>query len=357
VDARPVTVKVGKAGRNSAFRFDAKLRARFEFDRTGDDDISLDWQARFQRDFLRQLKAVQSRLHAFTDKDDRTWLPASGSLPPRIASGPYQPRADFHVFVSNRYQLSKALLPAWLGQRGRMEFPAARAFAGEASIGHELIHVLLPNANRMLAEGLAVYLQHKLFPKVYTYPNFGRPLEDLIQKFLTSTYANSCAALWDMDIEGLERIPTPNQLHLRIGKYPVIGAKRGSLPPHRDEVRFIYAVAGSFVGFLLENPIADNLLTENNFGSLYKSTPLRPLERDPGAPDRWREFYCSRNPRGRSIAYSFAELVLLWKTYICLSLFRGSAANGNHRLAIPRNFAKKPLVAKTYRRLLTLPSV
>ena len=88
----------------------------------------------------------------------------------RIDRGP-----DLHIFVSEVYPRSKALVPAWLGQRGWMEFPAHRVVAGEASIAHELVHVLFPNGNRMLAEGLAVYLQHKLFPKISGLPELRRP--------------------------------------------------------------------------------------------------------------------------------------------------------------------------------------
>ena len=50
-----------------------------------------------------------------------------------------------------------ALIPAWRGERGQMIFGAKRVNAGEAATVHEMIHVYAPNANRFLAEGLAVY--------------------------------------------------------------------------------------------------------------------------------------------------------------------------------------------------------
>src|SRR5262245_45827735 len=53
--------------------------------------------------------------------------------------------------------LSMALIPAWRGERGQMIFGAKRVNAGEAATVHEMIHVYAPNANRFLAEGLAVY--------------------------------------------------------------------------------------------------------------------------------------------------------------------------------------------------------
>jgi len=53
--------------------------------------------------------------------------------------------------------LSMALIPAWRGERGQIIFGAKRVNAGEAATVHEMIHVYAPNANRFLAEGLAVY--------------------------------------------------------------------------------------------------------------------------------------------------------------------------------------------------------
>jgi hypothetical protein len=53
--------------------------------------------------------------------------------------------------------LSMALIPAWRGERGQMVFGAKRVNAGQAATVHEMIHVYAPNANRFLAQGLAVY--------------------------------------------------------------------------------------------------------------------------------------------------------------------------------------------------------
>jgi hypothetical protein len=336
------TVRVRKAG---------NLLASFDFGgRTGQHSytcVSPTQQAKFQEDFREQLEAVQALLSGYKDRDGNTWLSPDAPLPPRVTSGPYQPRTDFHIFVSEVYLRSKALVPAWLGQRGWMEFPAHRVVAGETSIAHEIVHVLFPNGNRMLAEGLAVYLQYKLFPTIPVYPNFGDRLETLVADFLRTNYKdNPHRALWNMDLDALEKISTPDKLSLRIGRDALIGAKPGDPNPPPDEVKCIYAVAGSLVELLLENLIGDDLLTEKNFGTLYKSTPLRPLERDSGAPDRWRACY-----QANGVSYSFTELGLLWKTYMHFILFSRSVAGGKAEIPIPRQYAEIPLVAKLYRKL------
>jgi hypothetical protein len=340
--ATPEIVTVGKAG---------DLLASFDFSgRLGQHSypcVSRAQQAKFQEDFREQFESVQAQLSSYKDRDNSEWLSPDAPLPPRLTTGPYRPRTDFRIFVSETYPRSKALVPAWLGQRGWMEFPAHRVVAGEAAIAHELAHVLFPNGNRMLAEGLAVYLQYKLFPTIPVYPNFGDRLETLVAGFLRKNYKdNPHRALWDMNLDALEKISTPDKLSLRIGRDAVIGAKPGDPNPSPDEVKTTYAVAGSLVEFLLENLIGDDLLTEENFGTLYKSTPLRPLERDSGNPERWRACY-----QADGISYSFTELGLLWKTYMHFILFSNSVAGGKAEIPIPRQYAEIPLVAKLYKKL------
>jgi hypothetical protein len=343
-----VTV-VGKAGSTKAFHFDSNLLARFEFGGRIDDDsfpcVSSAQQAKFQADFVRQFKKVHDQLAKYR------WLSADAPLPPRVVSGPYQPPADFHVFVSEMYDLSRSLVPSWSGKRGWMEFPAHRLVVGEAAIAHELVHVLFPNGNRMLAEGFAVYLQQKLFPRIPVYPNYLQPMEEVVQNFLRTTFPdNPAGALWSIDLHGLEAISTPDDLFVRIGTRPFIGgdpAKTDS-PPDPHQVKFIYAVAGSLVEFLLENPIEENgLLTESNFGALYKSTPLRPLERDSGVLDRWQKFYKGKDSRGRNVAFSFNDLALLWKTYMHFILFSG----GKEEIPISDSFRRIAIVADLYNKL------
>jgi len=303
-------------------------------------------QTKFQQDFRDQLEAVVARLSAYKNRDGDPWLSPDHLLPPRLTSGPYQPRSDFHVFVSEAYPIARALVPAWLGQRGWMEFPAHRVVAGEAAIAHELVHVLLPNGNRMLAEGLATYLQHKLFPTMLVFPNFGCSFEEMVGAFLRTRYpANPSGALWRMNLGALEQISTPDRMSLRVGAN-VIGSRAMDQAPAPEEEKAIYAIVGSLTEFLIENPIGDDLLTETNFGALYKSTPLRPLERDSGDPGRWQRCYRSD---GRS--YSFAELALLWKTYMHFLLFRRPFNGTGDGTPIPEELAQIPLVEKLYQKL------
>jgi hypothetical protein len=340
---------VGKAGNIRKFDFDGDLLALFDFSgHIGDNSypsVSPEQQKKFQTDFVRQFKGVRDQLSKYK------WLSPDAVLPPRVVSGPCRPPSDFHVFVSDSYDVSRSLVPAWQGQRGWMEFPAHRVVVGEAAIGHELVHVLFPNGNRMLAEGLAVYLQHKLFSRLPVYPNYAEPLEKPVKDFLTQTFPdNPSGALWNMDLDGLGSISTPDDLFMRIGARPFIGGDpaNANSPPSPHETKFLYAVAGSLVEFLLENPIGENgLFTEDNFGALYQSTPLRPLERDSGAPDRWQKFYKGKNSQGKSASYSFKDLALLWKTYMHFILFSG----GKEEIPIPDRYRKMELVAKLYNKL------
>ncbi|HEY6256011.1 MAG TPA: hypothetical protein VIY51_09495 [Xanthobacteraceae bacterium] len=326
----------------------AKLLAHFDFSgRLGPNNyasVSLAQQTKFQEDFREQLEAVVARLSTYKDRDSNAWLSPDDLLPPRPARGPYQPGADLRVFVSEAYRKSRALVPAWLGQRGWMEFPAHRVVAGEAGIAHELVHVLFPNGNRMLAEGLAIYLQNKLFPAIPVFPNFACPMEALVADFLRTRYPSSPShALWNMDLDALEKISTPDKLRLRIGTN-VMGGTAFDLASPPDEEKAIYAIVGALVEFLLENPIGDDLLSESNFGSLYNATPLRPLERDSGIPDRWQRCY-----QGNGRSYSFTELGLLWKTYMHFILFRGTSAE--FATPIPEDFAQISAVANLCEKL------
>jgi hypothetical protein len=149
--------------------------------------------------------------------------------------------------------LSMALIPAWRGERGQMIFGAKRVDAGDAATVHEMIHVYAPNANRFLAEGLAVY-GHDLLGGPPAYPNFGKSVDDIAGRS-----ANRELAI------ALERIPTPNPLETV--------SKEGE------------SIAGSFVKFLIERHGMDK------FRTLYALTPLAPMRREPGASERWQQVY------------------------------------------------------------------
>jgi hypothetical protein len=184
------------------------------------------------------------------------------------------------VFVSDEYRISRALIPAALGQRGRIEFPAWRFVFGEAAIAHELAHVYFPNGNRLLAEGLAIYLQATIGGNP-SFPNFGRPLHeiaiDVLGRMVPEFANGDSKALDAVHLGLLDRIATPSGLRLRVGSqlYQI------------DDVGFAhtYPLAGSFVAFLIEAHGPER------FRDLCLRTPLKPFERNAGAPERWSEIY------------------------------------------------------------------
>ena len=162
----------------------------------------------------------------------------------------------FEIEVDRRRGPSMALVPAWRGSRGSMIFRAPTIRRSASAIVHEVTHVLAPNANRFLAEGLAVYAQEALGGQP-AYPSFGHDLHRKAAKLDRSA-----------DIAALERYATPTRL--------------------RSEAldgREAYIVAGSFVRYLIET------YGMERFRKLYALTPLVPRSRDPGDPARWQTVY------------------------------------------------------------------
>lgn len=162
----------------------------------------------------------------------------------------------FRLEVEENRGPSMALLPAWRGNRGRILLRGSTVRKGQAAIAHEIVHVLAPNANSFLAEGLAVYI-HDRFQGEPAFPNFGKDLTDEARKLLDRT-----------DIAALDRLAMPARLRI-----------------DGLDSREAHIVAGSFVGFLIER----HGLTQ--FRRLYASTPLVERERNAGAPGRWRRIY------------------------------------------------------------------
>jgi hypothetical protein len=236
--------------------------------------------------------------------------------------------AELHVFVSDDYKLSKSLVPAWFGHPGRMEFSAWRVKDGEAAIMHELVHVYFPNGNRLLAEGLAVYLQDRIGGNS-AFPNFDIPLHEAVRECLPEMVPEFS---WDdpgsldlVHLAELDAIATPDALALSVGQERY-GVHYGKNP---YEQAHIYAIAGSFVQFLIETHGMDKLR------ALFMRTPLVPLQRTAGSPDRWIEAY----------GLSLTELEQHWKSLIIASAPRpacrsraesgeaGSAARSRPRLS------------------------
>lgn len=68
---------------------------------------------------------------------------------------------DYRVDISTRHITSRALIHVWAGNRGFVEFPTRNIKRQNAAIVHEVTHIIAPNYNRFLAEGLAVYTQER----------------------------------------------------------------------------------------------------------------------------------------------------------------------------------------------------
>jgi hypothetical protein len=234
--------------------------------------------------------------------------------------------SELQVVVSDDLRMSKSLVPAWLGRQGRMEFPAWRVSAGEAAILHELVHVYCPNGNRLLAEGLAVYLHTRIGGNP-AFPNFGVPLHQAAHEGLSEMVPgldwDDPKALEPIHVAELDTIATPDALMLGIGP------ERHGKTPH-EQAR-LYCIAGSFVAFLIEAHGMDKLRR------LFMRTPLIPLKRAPGSPERWIECY----------GQSLAPLEQHWKSLILASAprpaCRGRAASGDRRTAArsPSRLSKK----------------
>jgi hypothetical protein len=187
---------------------------------------------------------------------------------------------DLKVIIANSFKTSRALLPAWEGQHGRMEFPTWRVAAGKAAITHELVHVYYPNGNRFLAEGFAIYVQ-ALIGGNPAFPNFGRPLHahafDVVCDLLPEFVHGRVETLAALRVADLEPIGTPDPLALEVG------TKSCGVEPY-GQAR-LYPIAGSFTEFLIDT------YGLCKFRELYDCTPLLPSEKNPGNVGRWMDVY------------------------------------------------------------------
>jgi len=127
------------------------------------------------------------------------------------------------INVSSSYRISRALVPGYLGNRGFMEMPLRTVRNNTSALLHEIVHIYAPNDNRFLAEGLAVYVHAKLAGNP-AFPNFGEDLRRLAARGLSGIKS----------LEALNGVRTPRPLSA------VMDEKNA------------YALAGSFVGFLIE---------------------------------------------------------------------------------------------------------
>ena len=180
--------------------------------------------------------------------------------------------SPYTVNIEDSRGPSMALVPAWHGHHGTMLFRSGDTRRGHSAIIHEVTHVFAPNANRFLAEGLAVYAQEHLGGQS-AYPNFGRDLHEAATSFAAAS-----------DLTMLDAIATPKGL-------------RG---PDRVEELKAYVVAGSFVRFLIETQGLAK------FRVLYAKTPMVPGKRMTSDPARWQGVYGA----------SLEQLEKRWKEFI-----------------------------------------
>ena len=132
-------------------------------------------------------------------------------------------KEPIRIHVDRSFQISKALVPAYRGNRGLMEMPARHVPRKSGAVLHEIVHIYAPHANRFLAEGLAVYLQTKLGGNA-SLPNHGEALAPLARRNLPAPEV----------MAQLNAVPTP----VPLGRV-------------MDDMT-AYILAGSFVEFLIE---------------------------------------------------------------------------------------------------------
>jgi hypothetical protein len=162
-------------------------------------------------------------------------------------------KEPIRIHVDRSYRISRALVPAYRGDRGFMEMPLRGVRNNDGALLHEMVHIYAPNDNRFLAEGLAVYLHQKLAGN-RAFPNFGRPLD-----------AQARSRLGDVDsLDRLDRVRTPASLSTVVSE------------------QIAYVLAGSFVGFLIEKhglQTFRKLYDDGSYEAAY-GKPLAALEKE-----------------------------------------------------------------------------
>jgi len=260
------------------------------------------------------------------------WLASVTAQP---ALGTYAPQqlfelndVDLRVSVSQAYPISRSLVPSSIGQRGMMEFPAREAAPKiTAAIMHELAHTYFPNGNRFVDEGFAVYLQNKIGSNP-AFPDFQQDLHDLMVKLAckidsdinSNPNPTPLGGLANISVVALERVATPAPLELQLTSNISVGGPHGiaaGVQPGKPAYVGL-VVAGSFVRFLIDSFGLDT------FHELYRLTPLKPLHRDAGKPDRWRHV---KGYKGLSVG----DLEKKWKSMIAASPCVKDAAPGRKK--------------------------
>lgn len=163
-------------------------------------------------------------------------------------------KQPIRIHVDRSYRISRALVPAYFGNRGFMEMPLHRVRGNNGALLHEIVHIYAPNDNRFLAEGIAVYLQERMGANP-GFPNFrGENFRVLTRERLSEVSSLSM----------LNAVRTPTPL--------------SSVADNRTA----YIVAGSFVGFLIETydlPKFRSLYHTGNYDAVYGKS-LQILEKE-----------------------------------------------------------------------------
>jgi hypothetical protein len=182
------------------------------------------------------------------------------------------------IFIGEHYALARSLVPAWEGDRGRMEFPARRVNPdpddgiSKPDMAHEIVHVYFPNGNRMLAEGIAIYVQDEagINPG---YPNFKTRRDKKTQiheklkeeiKCTLSIDSDEPTQLRKISLRELDKIHTPKALEVPEDDFDFEREYR---------IKLGYLIAGSFVRYLIEKYGMDK------FRDLYARTQFEPGRR------------------------------------------------------------------------------
>jgi hypothetical protein len=161
-------------------------------------------------------------------------------------------KEPIRIHVDDSYRISRALVPAYSGNRGFIEMPLRGVRNRNGALLHEMVHVYAPHDNRFLAEGLAVYLHQKLAANP-AFPNFGKPLHAEAQHRIAAIAS----------LEELNAVRTPKRLGGTLGEETA------------------YLLAGSFVEFLVEQrglPSFRRLWEDSSYEAAY-GKPLAELEK------------------------------------------------------------------------------
>jgi hypothetical protein len=165
-------------------------------------------------------------------------------------------KEPIRIHVDRSYRISKALIPGYQGNRGFLEMPLRGVRNKDGALLHEIVHIYAPSGNRFLAEGLAVYLHHKLAGNG-AFPNFGKPLDAEARERLSQIGS----------LDQLNTVRTPRPLSSVLNEQSA------------------YILAGSFVGYLIDKyglPDFKAVYEGRTYESVYGKS-LGALEKE------WRE--------------------------------------------------------------------